>query len=500
MNISLLPIFLSLVILLGGCSVSEKQKAETGQEQVPEKEDDSDPVDDYPNPYTFIVGGQEATGERIRMEHPGIANPERGFRFEMLVGVEGGEGTESAWPFDGYTDDGITVTQAYCYLTPYFDSDIAQSKLDALQKSFDRARESGVKFLLRFAYQDDAHRSSAPGLERILSHIEQLTPIVRSNIDVIYALQIGWVGMWGEFHSDPNFLPDDPKAVARIVDATLTMLPESRSTMMRRMDYRKRAVRGADSLGIRLDMMRVGFFNDGTLANPSDGGTFASSRDGNWEFDAVGTLGSFFPVDGECYWNSVATYERATAMAAIRRFYKHHYTTFSVVHGNSELERKIYGPIDCWKSVQVFPALLQKYGVPVDSLYFKQIEHPNGYEYIRDHLGYRIEVVSCKDGKVVLRNTGFSRPVNPRSIYLVLRKSDGSHLVTDTGVNARELQPWQDVSIDLAGLSDSEDATVALWLPDPEESLRLRPEYAITLAYGATPLVENGMLLNLIGE
>ena len=82
-----------------------------------------------------------------------ISNPERGFRFEIRIGNEENDFRvfyRDNWPFPKYMDQGITVTQAYCYLNKYWNSEIAQSKLDALQADFDRARKEGVKFLLRF--------------------------------------------------------------------------------------------------------------------------------------------------------------------------------------------------------------------------------------------------------------------------------------------------------------------------------------------------------------
>jgi len=504
---------IAAVLSIFACSKPsvDPQEKNTEDDPIEEPVDTIAPVhdpleDDVPNPFSYIVGGQECDGERIRMEYPGIANPERGFRFEILVGIEGGESTENKWPFPDYKDDGVTITQAYCYLTDYFDCPIAQSKLDALQASFDRARQDGVKFLLRFAYQDDDHKANAPTVDQLMSHIEQLTPIIRENIDVVYVLQIGWIGMWGEFHSDPYNYNVDNEAIARIAKATLELLPQSRSTMMRTMGYRTRAFKGAEKLGFSLQALRIGFFNDGTLANGTDGGTFGRSDEKDKDFVLVNNLSANFPVDGECYWNSVATYDVATGMKAIQRFYKHHYCTFSCVHGNSELERHKYGPIDCWKSVQVKPSMLREMDVPVDDNYYKQNPHPNAYEYIRDHLGYRFEVLNYQgkiengtfNGKVVIRNTGFAKPVNPRDIYLVLFDQGGNVIEVNTGVDARTLMPWKEVEINLTANGIPEGYKAALWLPDPENSVHMRPEYAVTIAYGTKSELIGDYLLNVL--
>ena len=455
------------------------------------------------------IAGEKASQERIRVATKGLANPERGFRFEILVGVEDAPETESKWPFPDYRDDGIVMTQAYCYLNRYWDCDIPQSKIDALQSSFDRARRDGVKFVLRFAYEGLDGTDNCPSLERILSHIEQLTPIVRKNIDVIYTLQTGWVGLWGEFHSNPRGLDRDPEAVAAVLDATLKMLPESRSTMMRCMRYRTTAETAAGP-GV-LDMGRVGFFNDGTLAGTTDGGTFLDgSTEEDSEFDQLDRESQDMPIEGELFWNSVPNTISANAINAIHRFIRHHYTTFSVVHSNSELDfTPIYGTIDAWKATPFTADLLKAQGLPCDENYFKRNPMPSAYEYFRDHFGYRLEMVRSEgalrdgryEGEITLRNVGFARPINPRKAYLVLFDRKGHVLEYPLDIDARSFMPWEEVSIHLSATLP-EDARksgykAALWLPDESDSIRYRPEYAMTIAEGTTPVILGGRLLNV---
>ena len=64
-------------------------------------------------PKSDFIAGEKASQERIRVASDGLANPERGFRFEIKIGVENAPATESLWPFPEYRDDGIVMTQ-YC--------------------------------------------------------------------------------------------------------------------------------------------------------------------------------------------------------------------------------------------------------------------------------------------------------------------------------------------------------------------------------------------------
>lgn len=459
---------------------------------------------------TDFVAGAKALQERIRVSTEGIANPERGFRFEILVGVENAPETENKWPFPDYRDDGIVMTQAYCYLNDYWDREIPQSKLDALQSSFDRARKDGVKFVLRFAYEGHDGTDNCPTLDRILSHIGQLTPIVRKNADVIYVLQTGWVGLWGEFHSNPRGLDKDPEAVAAVLGATLDMLPENRCTMMRCMRYRSTAEKAAGT-GV-LDMSRVGFFNDGTLAGTTDGGTFLNgSTEEDPEFAQLDAESHDMVIGGELFWNSVPNTISANAINAIHRFIRHHYTTFSVVHSNSELDfTPIYGTIDAWKATPFTAGLLKAQGLPCDENYFRKNPAPSAYEYFRDHFGYRLEVVDSEGcfengaycGSATIRNVGFARPVNPREVYLVLFDRKGNAYEYPLDVDARSFMPWEEVTVHFSASLPSgvrkSGLKAALWLPDDAGTIKYRPEYAVTIAEGVTHVILDGRLLNVL--
>ena len=461
----------------------------------------------------------------------GISNPERGFRFEQQIGLVGDEGMtagmKSAWRFDDYAKDGVRIAQAYCYLTGCLETDIPQVKLVSLQKDFDRARMLGVKFLLRFAYERDVSRRVGPTSERILSHIRQLTPIVQKNADVIYVLQIGWIGAWGEFHSSARRLDEDEKVVADVVAATLDMLPENRMTMMRLSRQRTVALRRlggdhevtAETAWSATPPARIGFFNDATLANCYDAGTFLGDygtyakmswadvleakldQPGAPVFDRMARESAFVPVDGELFWTGQVEPLLQGGLVSIQRLRRHHYTTFSLVHGNSELDKSPeLGAIDTWKVTPITRELLEANGIPCDPDYFSGVPYRTAYEYIRDHLGYRLVVKKCerRDGKVRLtvHNYGFAAPVNRRKAYFAILAADGAVTEIPTDFDCRRFAAESDtvVECDVPALKDGE--RLALWLPD--ELLADRAEYAIRLAGGAEFVEKDGKILNML--
>jgi len=462
------------------------------------------------------MGCMTAVGADV--SRPGLANPERGWRFEILVGMEPGEKTwvRDNWPFPRYRRDGVTVTQAYCYLTKYCTSEIPQSKLDALQADFDRARREGVKFLLRFAYENGTTRLEGPYLPRILAHIAQLKEIVNRNADVIYCLQIGWVGAWGEFHSSRSGIENDAAQIAQVVGATLDILPPNRYTMMRYMPAREEALQ---KLGGRGDD-RIGFFNDGTLAGFIEGGTFVDRAEkmekmfwgdvlwgkygekGGYQYDLVSRISLHVPVDGELFWTtSRIAPQWENAVAAILRFREHHYTTFSVVHGNSDLEKaNVPGAIDRWRATPVTPELLAAYGVDCDPDYFAGAPYRTAYDFIRDHLGYRLVAkgASVADGiaRVTIHNYGFAAPVNPRPLHFAVISSDGAVKTVPAPFDCRAFAAGKDVTVEGKAPAVGPGDRFALWLPD--EMLADRPEYAVRLAGGAEVVERDGKVLNVL--
>lgn len=463
----------------------------------------------------------------------GLRNPERGWRFEVGIGILESDSCRvphiaDHWPFPRYVRDGITITQAYCYLSDFVGKPISDEKIAALEADFARARKEGVKFLLRFAYDYPMDVRPSPSADAIIAHIRQLTPVVRRNIDVIYTLQTGWVGAWGEFHSSLNGVENDPESVAAIVGATLEMLPQGHFTMMRRIEYKEKALK---AMGASVDEVtaetafsteptaRIGFFNDGTLANWWDGGTFVGepyAQEGQHEFDRVMHEGKYLPVDGELFWTGDGGGhfpEFGNGLRAIYRLSRHCYTTFSLVHSFSELDmRPERSTLDFWKDTPVIPAILDDFGILYDPDYFEGVPYRTSYDFIRDHLGYRIaakhaehsEIAPGSDFEVscTLLNTGFATPFKERHAEFVILSADGKVTELGSGLDCRKLIPGKTERAEWKGkLPDDIGAgpySVALWLPDLCESLRRRPEYAIRLASAIDEKTVDGRRLNIL--
>ena len=116
-------------------------------------------------------------------------NPERGYYITKV----------SADALQAARKEGMTLVRKYYILEPYCDTDVLpQSVLDGINKDAAILRQEGAKLIPRFAYNFGA--CNTPPVERILKHIEQLTPVLRTNSDIIAFIEAGLIGRWGEWH------------------------------------------------------------------------------------------------------------------------------------------------------------------------------------------------------------------------------------------------------------------------------------------------------------
>jgi len=474
---------------------------------------------------TVAFHGIRATDPGGRM---GLPNPERGLRYESRIGNAIGAGNNMDWirAMQRFAADGMTLSQTYCYLDDFVDRPLSQDKLDWLQRDFDLMRKYGFKCVLRFAYQHG--NVKGPEKKWVLQHIEQLKPIIARNADVIFILQAGFIGMWGEWHGDTH--NDDYDSRAQILAKVLELLPEDRFTQVRVPVYKlkiiprieKRRPQEVDerSAFTRLPEARIGFNNDGVLAGPSHGGTWPQEphfgTKENPLFARATRESAWVPTEGELFWSDQAwdgveeTGKGVDGFNAIKHLRLQHFVSFSLAHSYSEFQGKPYC-MDRWRTRTLTADKLRAEKLPISDGYFSDVYgnpvERTEFDYVRDHLGYRLELQemrfteNVKPGENVhveidLINRGFSTLFNPRQVYLVLI-SENEETIHELplDVNPRDWQPFLPEDPDYKPLRHAlsfagrlpENAKpgkyrLGLWLPDPKPTIRLDPQFAVRLA------------------
>ena len=384
-----------------------------------------------------------------------ILNPERGFRSTTNL--------RGAPDFSGERADGHSVVYAAALLDDYVAQDLDQGLLDSLAAAFAAARSAGVKLLPRFYYQADlaAGSEDAP-LERALAHIEQLTPLLQDNADVIAALHAGFVGAWGEWHGSTTGLHlEEPRE--QILAALLGALPPTRMVLVRRPSFKSSAYDGGplteQSAYDQSELARVGHLNDCLLASPDDQGTYQT--EGEKEYAVSDS--AFTAVDGEtCAVNP----PRSECDEAKAELALHHWSTLNIDYQAAVL--------DSWRSGGCF-------------------------DEIACRLGYRLLLLghasplSARRGEVLplslsLVNDGYARPYNERPLLLVLKGAEQRSLAL--AADARRFAPGEEIELCLAAEVPSDLAPgeyqLGIALPDAAATLAGDERYAIRFANDVT--------------
>jgi hypothetical protein len=410
---------------------------------------------------SFLMGCQPASSgpEPDLVSHPYTAtdafilNPERGFFTPFVLPGPAG--------FSSVRLLGNTLVHLNLRLDDWRETDIPQDVLDGFDTNFADIRDAGIKAIIRFAYNEGPYPNSEPDASKaqILRHIEQLTPLLQENADVIAWAEAGFIGAWGEWHTSTNGL-DNVTDKRDILTSLVNAIP-NRYVQVR---YPANII---EMFPDPFDAVkaRVAHHNDCFLSSDTDVGTY--ERDGVITIERdqkyLAGLTRFAPMSGE----TCAPYPpRSECASAIREMELLHFSAINEAYHK--------GVLRSW-------------------------EEGGCIEEIKNRLGYRLSLTSAEFNEEVrpggllnltvnITNTGFAALMNPRALYVVL-----------VGRNARSVPPynvkleldprtWQPgtssftAKIRLPSNIANGEYRLALWLPDEAEALRENPLYAVQFA------------------
>lgn len=458
----------------------------------------------------------------------GLFNPERGFRLEAAVDVADHIESPTA-VLDSlaikYATDSVSLAQSYMYLTYLVDKPLTSVDFQIMQSYFDRLRQLGLKAILRFAYEKDFMGRSpmGPTVDQALAHLDQLKPFLEKNKPLILVVQAGVIGAWGEWHSSIHGLENSDEAKRAILEKLLAVVPIEKQVQVRLPEF-KNLLKDQPE-GYR----RLSFHDDFIVIKPDrwDG----EMHEGTDNFRQIVTESPSLTVDGELpwgFWSVGADPDSPSAgwiidgMATARRLFLQHYTSLSVIHNYKEQHpnRKFdnaHAPnysMMVWKKSLITPDSLRAYHMPVSDHYFKTKEgkavERSVFDYIRDHLGYRLELQQLKMPakwnigrnshlELTLINRGFATVMGNHPVCFVLIDKDGKVTEYPTTMESIEWQPHRPgdethtpllhtIFADIALPLDFKSGTYRLgfWLPDASELLRYDARYAIRCGNGDT--------------
>lgn len=360
--------------------------------------------------------------------------------------------------------DGYTLWYLGFYLTDFMDGDISEAFLQTIQSSMDALREGGAKCVLRFAYKPYHNDSELmdPEVETVLRHVAQLKPLFQKNEDVIFVLQAGFVGSWGEWYYTSHFgfnprTDEDYASRRQLTDALLDALPESRQIQLRTPQFKMRmfgwSIKDTITLATSHDgspRSRLGGHNDCFGASENDYGTFDNETKDRayWKAETRYTI-----MGGE----TCGVSEYCTCAATEKDMKDYHWTYLNRDYHSDVLNG--------WRASGCYGSLIARLG----------------YRLVMKDLFYSPDFSAGEPCKVTLRfyNTGFASPMNPREAILVWKTPSGSLEETPLGSDPRTWQPGFH-TVNSSFVPSTSSGTLYLKLSDP--LLRDRPEYSIALA------------------
>ena len=400
-----------------------------------------------------------------------------------------------------------TLVQRGIMLDAFVHSSLSDEFLENLKKDFQIARSSGVKLILRFNYIASVHSGDCPDLEKIcppygdapkdivLQHISQLKPVLHDNADVIAAIQMGFIGIWGENYYTDYFGDASMNGTGRIMDscwrdrnqvlkALLDAVPGDRMIQVRTPQIKQRYVYGikatvtvpalkTNEAFTGKDKSRIGFHNDCFLASADDYGTY---------YD---------------YGNSSSP--RKSANDVLRNYFS--LDSKFVVVGGETCDDTFSPQNDCEPAGHAEKEIRDMHYSYLNTAYNNDVNNDweNGkcMDNIKRKLGYRFVLRSGEfPGKIRageklniqirVENIGYASPYNPRPVQLLLRSvADGEIVNFEFKTDIRF---WFTGIINLKGSFllpgkiKPGKYELLLNLPDKYKSLAARPEYSIRLA------------------
>jgi len=152
---------------------------------------------------------------------------------------------------------------------------LAAANLDELTSFLDTLRTVGMKAVFRAAY--DFHGQSNPepdNMPDVLAHQEQIGAILRDYSDVVFHVQTGMFGPWGEMHDSKH--AGTSSRVTDIARKWLDVIPAGMGMSLRTPALIKSVIGDLNSR--TNDTARIGFHNDCFFGSSTDYGTYSEAN------------------------------------------------------------------------------------------------------------------------------------------------------------------------------------------------------------------------------
>lgn len=413
-------------------------------------------------------------------------NPERGPYNPISYAYQNGgvPSLASVSSMQRQRESGCSLMFTLYYLCDFLNAPISETVLQHMGDHLARVREAGCKTIVRCAYSwywnSSNKTQQEPDAEMILRHIEQIKPIFQEYADVIYVVQMGFVGCYGEFAYTTNVNTNKEKGA--IIKAVLDAVPARRNVAVRTPEIMRNALSYANGTTFKLrDTLsaatafdgsyrsRIGCFNDCAFVNGNDGGTYDDNVDrALWHITS-----RYVTLGGEsCYQGDDTYCECKPSYANLRTF---HWSYLSNHHDII----KVWKRMGCYDDASVRV----------------------GYRFVLNGASFEGDWSAGEDMIVhlCLANYGYASLINAHTLeFIIAPEEDPSAAVVYT--SAKDPRTWQgshyytySERIMLPeNLVPGRRYTLSVRIADAEPTLHDRPEYCIRFANKGVWNAEDG--------
>jgi hypothetical protein len=412
-------------------------------------------------------GGEVPAGLQTRRFEASLEdfpNPERGF-------------AKADWASAAATRQaGLSLRHHYFRLDAYKSKVLPDAFLREVEEAFASARAAGVKLVPRFTYNFPSGLPLKPEdgdapLPLVLSHIDQLAPVLARNADTMAFLEAGFIGAWGEWHHSTNGL-DETAAKVAVLDRLLKTLPQSRMVVLRYQRDKKAVFGRTTPLTLAeafsgSNVARVGHHNDCFLASASDWDTYRPDDPASLRAQKayLAEENRFVPQGGETCNVGEDAQPFIGCKNALFELKALRWSQMKIDFHPDVIAR--------WRTEGCFPEIARRLGY---RLRLTQAVFPKA-----------VQAGSRLTGSISVANDGFAGLYNPRPVELVLRnRASKSEAIVPLKVDPRRWAAGaaSDVRIHQRLPASLKPGTydLLLNLPDASPRLRGRPEYSVRVA------------------
>ncbi len=358
-----------------------------------------------------------------------VINPGRGFYRPKTTHFTVSDNTPDPYTTDLYHMR-LDISQfAAAYNEEGVDKELSEDMLNTLDATFTNLEEHHSSAIVRFAYDPwfgGADTIHEPSIEMINRHQEQLGPVLSKHANCIVSVELGLFGKWGEMHSGDQCSQEN---FNKAIDKWLEVLPESIPISVRTPGYYadwanvERAKLNENITVKGTDAYRVGIYNDGYLGSSDDLDTY---EDRDVELSWIRNQATHTLFGGEVVANDHSGDVTNTAAYMEQEAFITH-TSYLNIEWNDSV-------INAMKK--------EDYSGP-DPLY----QGMTGFDYIRNHLGYRYVLRDVRLTKETtakenfgieadIENVGFGNIVKEKELQLILESNDHTYYFNTSDLKA----------------------------------------------------------------